>query len=315
MSQSNAAVGGAPITFRLIALLTLPPLLWAGNAVVGRLLVGQVPPLRLNALRWAIALVIMLPFGWRAFATTEARAALARHWKLLSLLGLLGIGAYNALQYLGLTTSSPLNITLIAASLPLWMLLIGATVYGQRPTPRAVIGAVLSLLGVLVVLIRGQLSHLAELHFVIGDLWMLCAILAWAFYSWLLVRPPRAWRGEVWPAWGWKEFLVIQMLFGMVWATLGAVGEAIVAPAAIRWSLGVVAALAYVAIGPAIVAYRCWGAAVSEGGPTMAAFFFNLSPVFAALLSTLALGEAPKPYHALAFILIVSGIAVSSIKR
>jgi drug/metabolite transporter (DMT)-like permease len=293
----------------------LPPLLWAGNAVVGRLLVGQVPPLMLNALRWAIACAIMLPFGGRAIATPRARALVMRHWKLLSMQGLLGVGAYNAFQYLGLTTSSPLNITLIAASLPLWTMLIGATVYRLRPTAQALGGAALSLVGVLVVLTRGEPTHLAQLHFVAGDLWMLCAVLAWSFYSWLLVRPPPSWRSEGWPHWDWAEMLLLQIMFGVVWATLGAAAEAVIAPSPIHWSWGVIAALAYVAIGPAIIAYRCWGTAVAEGGPTLAAFFFNLSPVFAALLSSFALGEWPKPFHALAFALIVAGIAVSSLKR
>ena len=43
--------------------MTLPPLLWAGNAVVGRLLVGQVPPLTLNLLRWLLAALFLLPLG------------------------------------------------------------------------------------------------------------------------------------------------------------------------------------------------------------------------------------------------------------
>jgi drug/metabolite transporter (DMT)-like permease len=279
------------------------------------LLVGQVPPMMLNALRWAVAMFIMLPFGWSAVSTAKARAAIVRHWKLMSLLGLLGVGAYNAFQYLALTTSSPLNITLIAASLPLWTMLIGATVYRQFPTSQGLVGALFSLAGVMVVLARGDVSNLATFRFVIGDLWMLCAVLAWSFYSWLLVRPPKAWRSEAWPIWNWAEFLLVQIMFGVVWAGLAAAGEAVVVPGSIHWSLGVIAALAYVAIGPAIIAYRCWGTAVAEGGPTLAAFFFNLSPVFAAMLSSLALGEAPKPYHALAFVLIVGGIAVSSIKK
>jgi drug/metabolite transporter (DMT)-like permease len=287
-------------------------LLWAGNAVVGRLMVGQVPPLRLNALRWVIALLLMLPLGWRALATAEARAAPRRDWRHLALLGLLGMGAYNALQYLGLTTSTPLNITLIAASLPIWTLLIGAAFYSQRPTARGVAGALLSLVGVLVVLTRGEPARLGELRLVIGDLWMLCAVLAWSFYSWLLARPPAAWSAPGRPTWHWAEFLLLQMLFGAAWASLGAGVEAWVAPAPLHWSLGVVAALAYVAIGPSIVAYRCWGSAIAESGPAVAAFFQNLSPLFAALLSTLALGERPKPYHALAFGLIVAGIVVAS---
>ncbi|MFN9764980.1 MAG: EamA family transporter, partial [Pseudomonadota bacterium] len=71
------------------------------------------------------------------------------------------------------------------------------------------------------------------------------------------------------------------------------------------------AALAYVSLGASIMAYRCWGLGVAEGGPTLAAFFNNLTPLAAALFSALLLGEAPRPYHALAFALIVGGIAVS----
>jgi len=67
-----------------------------------------------------------------------------------------------------------------------------------------------------------------------------------------------------------------------------------------------------VAIGPSIIAFRCWGIGVAQAGPTMAAFFSNLSPLFAALLSALLVGEAPQLYHAVAFALVLAGIVVSS---
>jgi len=120
------------LTPRLALLMTLPPALWAGNAVVDRLMVGHVPPLTLNFLRWALALGLLLPFGWRVLR--EPRALLERAPQLL-LLGTLGVGAYNALQYLALVSTTPINVTLIAASMPVWMLAIGAAVYGVHPTP------------------------------------------------------------------------------------------------------------------------------------------------------------------------------------
>ena len=85
------------------------------------------------------------------------------------------------------------------------------------------------------------------------------------------------------------------------------------ATAPVAWGNGwVLAALAFVAIGPSILAYRCWGLGVALGGPALAAFFANLTPLFAALLSALLLGETPRAYHAAAFVLIVAGIAVSA---
>jgi drug/metabolite transporter (DMT)-like permease len=76
----------------------------------------------------------------------------------------------------------------------------------------------------------------------------------------------------------------------------------------------VAAALVYVALGASLLAYRCYGLAVAEAGPALAAVFTNLTPLIAALLSALVLGESPRPYHAVAFVLIVGGIAVSSRK-
>jgi drug/metabolite transporter (DMT)-like permease len=165
---------------------------------------------------------------------------------------------------------------------------------------------------VLCVMTRGDVQALADVRFVSGDLLMLVAVLSWAAYSWMLARPPPSMRAPSRPQWNWAEFLFVQVLFGIGWSAIGAGLEAVVAPQAIQWSAGVAAALIYVAIGPSIIAYRCWGAGVAEAGPSVAAFFANLTPLFTALLSTTLLAEPPKAYHALAFVLIVAGIVLSS---
>ncbi|MFZ5549378.1 MAG: DMT family transporter [Pseudomonadota bacterium] len=301
------------LTPRLALLLTLPPLMWAGNAVVGRLAVGAVPPLALNFARWALAFALLWPLARRVFTD---RAAIAARWPYLALLGLLGMGSYNALQYLALHSSTPLNVTLIAASSPVWMLGFGALLYGAHPTRRELLGAALSLLGVLFVIARGEPARLAELQFVPGDLLMLLAIITWALYSWLLARPPASMQGEARPGWGWAEFLLLQIGFGLLWSGGMAGAEAVMAEdARWHWSPTVLAILAYVAIGPSLVAYRCWGLGVSTVGPAIAAFFANLTPVFAAMLSAALLGEAPRWYHGVAFALIVGGIWLSARRR
>lgn len=297
------------ISPRIALLMTLPPLLWAGNAVVGRLAVGSVPPLMLNLLRWTLAALILLPFGWRALRDVRA---IGERWKHLLAVGLLGVGSYNSLQYLALVTTTPINVTLIAASSPVWMLLVGALFYGEHPRRRQIGGAVLSLAGVLLVIARGDLATLARVQLVTGDLYVLIAIIAWAFYSWLLARPPASMSGTQRPGWDWAGFLLIQTLFGLLGAGTAAAGEAVLTGAAIQWSGWVVAALLYVAIGPSVIAYRAWGLGVVQAGPALAAFFGNLTPVFAALMSAALLGEAPQWFHALAFALIVGGILVSS---
>jgi drug/metabolite transporter (DMT)-like permease len=282
--------------------------------VVGRLLAGHVPPLALNFLRWALAALLLAPLGWRALLDTRA---IGRAWPYLLAIGSLGVGAYNALQYLALTTSTPLNVTLIAASTPLWMLAIGALWFDQRPTRQQLVGALLSLTGVVLVVSRGAWATLAQVQFVAGDGYILVAALSWALYSWLLARPPAVLRPpstHTMQAWGWAGLLLLQALFGLVVAGAAASGEAWLGHrSAIEWANAWVwAGVLFVALGPSIVAYRCWGLGVAIGGPALAAFFANLTPLFAALLSALLLSEAPHAYHGLAFALIVAGIAVSA---
>lgn len=299
------------ISAQTAVLMTLPPLLWAANAVVGRLMVGHVPPLMLNFLRWSLAALILLPWGWRALRDPGAIAA---RWKHLLLVGLLGVGTYNSLQYLALVTTTPINVTLIAASMPVWMMAVGMLMHAEHPTRRQFVGAVLSLAGVLLVIARGDLSALAAVQFVVGDLYVLLAVIAWAFYSWLLARPPASMRPPQRPDWDWAAFLLIQMLFGLMGAGAAAAGEAALTDALVQWNGWVVAALLFIAIGPSVIAYRCWGLGVVRAGPALAAFFGNLTPVFAALMSAALLGEAPRWFHAAAFALIVGGIVVSSRK-
>jgi drug/metabolite transporter (DMT)-like permease len=293
------------LTPATILLLILPPLLWASNAVIGRMVQGMVPPAMMNLMRWIVAFVVLLPLaGW----VLKPGSGMWRAWRRFLWLGLFGIGLYNALQYLALKTSTPINVTLVGASMPVWMLLIGWLYFNVRVTPRQVLGAILSIAGVLIVLSRGELQQLLGLRLVAGDLLMMLATIAWSIYSWLLTLPGDAQTLRR----DWSAFLMAQVVFGLAWSSLFAGGEWLVSDARIYWSWPLAAALLYVGVGPAIIALRCWGAGVQRVGPNVAAFFNNLTPLFAALLSSAFLGELPHLYHAAAFLLVVGGIVLSS---
>jgi drug/metabolite transporter (DMT)-like permease len=293
------------LNLRTALLLLLPPLLWAGNAVVGRLVNEMVPPMTLNFLRWALALLIVLPLSYRVLLPSSP---LWPNWKRFALLGLLGVGLYNSLQYLALHTSTPLNVTLVASSMPIWMLVIGRLFFGQTISRRQVFGGLLSITGVMLVLSHGQWAQLSQIRLVPGDVYVLLATLSWSFYSWLLSQPrePDAMRQD------WSAFLTAQMVFGLAWSASFAAGEWALTDAHIIWGWPLALALLYVAVGPALIAYRSWGIGVQRVGPAIAGFFANLTPLFAALMSAAFLGELPRAYHALAFVLIAGGIVVAS---
>jgi drug/metabolite transporter (DMT)-like permease len=168
---------------------------------------------------------------------------------------------------------------------------------------------VLSIAGVAVVLSRGDWQTLLGLRLVVGDVFILLASMAWAYYSWLIAHPPAA-SASVRAH--WASFLLGQIVFGLLWSSVFTAGEWLWMPAFLTWSPAVAAALAFIAIGPAVIAYATWGAGVSRAGPAVAGFFINLTPLFTALLSSAFLGEAPHLYHVVAFVLIVAGITFSS---
>lgn len=294
-----------PSTF---ALLIVPPLLWAGNAVVGRLISDLIPPITLNFARWFVALMILIPLGRAAFVRGSG---LLSNWRRYAMLGLLGIGLYNGLQYMALHTSSPVNVTLVGASMPIWMLVVGALFFRTPISKTQLSGALLSLAGVLMVLSHGDWRQLVDFRFVIGDVYMLVATLIWAFYSWLLVDSSDSPQIRA----GWATFLLAQVLYGTVWSGAFAAVEWATTDWVIHWSWPVVIGLAYVSTGPALIAFRCWGSGVQRVGPSTAGLFYNLTPIFAAVLSALLLGETPRLYHAAAFILIVGGIIFSARRK
>jgi drug/metabolite transporter (DMT)-like permease len=295
----------APLTALTVLLLLIPPLLWASNAVVGRMVRDLVSPVTLNFVRWIIAFVLLLPL---AAPVLRRSSPLWAHWKRYAVLGLLGIGLYNAFQYLALQTSTPINTTLVGSSLPLWMLAVGTLFFGARVNAREIGGALLSMAGVLLVLSRGEWRQLLGLRLVPGDLYMIAGTIAWAFYSWLLARThePKAVRQD------WAAFLMAQLVFGLAWSGALAAGEWTLTDAHIDMGWPLAAAMLFIGIGPALVAYRCWGTGVQRAGPQAASVFMNLTPLFAAVLSAAFLREPPHWYHGVAFLLIVGGIVVAA---
>ena len=281
--------------------------LWAGIAITGRVLVasGAVSPITLSAVRWGLAALLLLPLGWRVFAPSSA---LWHNKKRFLLLGLFGVGSYNALLYLALETSTAINVTLIGASMPIWMLFIGAVFYQTKPRLLQAVGAVISLLGVAIVLTRGDLSTLLSMQIVLGDFFIMLATITWALYSWMLTRPGSS-NERQWP---WAQFLMAQIFAGLLWTGFFDGFEIAAGQAYLDLNFWTASLILFVAIGPSLISYRCWGLGVNGAGPTVAAFFANFIPLFTAIFSAAILGEPPQLFHGLAFALIVTGIWVSS---
>lgn len=280
-------------------MLALVMLFWSGNAIVGRAVRDDIPPMTLAFVRWLGAFLVIL--GPAARHLVADWLTLLRHWKATLFLGLTGVASFNTLFYIGLTDTTATNALLLQAATPALVLMLDAAVFGIHAAAAQIVGVLLSILGVGFVLFP-DLGALLGLHFGRGDVFILIAVVVWAVYtSFLRRRPP------VHPL----SFLTATFAIAVV-ALLPLAATEWREAATIDWHRPqILGAFLYVAVLPSVAAYFLFNAAVAAVGAAKAGQSITLMPVFGALLAALLLGEPLFPRHVVGMALILAGIGVS----
>jgi drug/metabolite transporter (DMT)-like permease len=283
-------------------LLSLASLFWAGNIVLGRYVAGHVPPMTLSCVRWVGAFLMLLPF---------ARPYLARDWEMMRarlplIIGLsaTGFAINNALAYWGLQYTEALNALLIQSSAPLFVALWVLILFGVRLTWAQLAGIAISLAGVLTIILRGDLAALTAVRVNAGDLMFAGALSAFGLYSALMTRRPMMHQ---------LSLISFTMVFGAL----------LLLPLSLwEYSIGVrlkfdaitIMTLIYVVIFPSTLAYLFFNRGIVMIGPNRAAPFFHLVPVFGSAMAILLLGEQPRLFHLIGYVLVFGGIVIASHK-
>jgi drug/metabolite transporter (DMT)-like permease len=228
---------------------------------------------------------------------------LRRSWKALALYGFLGVSCFNTFIYFALQTTTATNAVLINSTLPVLIVGLSWLLGGTLVTRRQSLGIAISLTGVLTIICRADPRLLFTLRVNSGDLWVLLAVVSWAFYTFLLRRRPEGLHPF--------SFLAAIIIMGLIWliplyAWELSRGYRMVADRATFFSI------IYLALFPSILAFSFWNQAVAQVGANKAGLFLHLMPVFGAILSVLFLGESFHLFHLAGISLIFSGIYLTS---
>jgi len=277
---------------------------WAGNIYVSRIVVESVPPFSLNLIRWVVACLILTPFLLRTSLN---------HWQTirsnivqLTVFGFLGITIYNAFLYTAAHTTSGINIAVISTLSPVTTFFFVWLFLHIKPNQNQLIGLVFGLLGVLILVARGDINRIFQLQFVVGDLWMLIAVVSWAIYTALVKNKPKL------PP---LVFLYITVILGTFFAIPGAIIEnANITGGMMSWlsfDAKIFWVFVYVGIFPSILAYLMFNYGASVLGPNVAATFAYLLPVFTALISIFLLNEELRWFHFVGQLLVFIGFYFS----
>ncbi|HPQ37620.1 MAG TPA: DMT family transporter [Synergistaceae bacterium] len=275
--------------------------IWSGNFIVARGLGSEVPPVQLAFWRWVVAVLVFLPFGLKTL--WGERKILARHVPYLGTTAFLGITLFNTLIYIAGGSTSAMNLSLIAITFPVFILLFSRVFFGE-PFPLSRLGGVgLVLLGVLLLLTRGNLSVLLQLTFARGDLWMLLASVIFAVYSLLLRRKPK----EI----SIGSLQLATFLLGLLFLAPAFFWERSAEPWS-GWNASILGAILYVGICASFLAFLLWNKAITSIGPARAGIIYYTLPLFSAFLAWFFLGEAVGRVHLCSAPLILGGILLAN---
>lgn len=284
-------------------LLTLTSLFWSGNMVIARGIHESVPPFTLAFWRWAIALALVLPFALPHLRSQWS--VLKRHWRALTILGILSIGCYNTFVYVALQHTTATSATMLNSFIPVATIGFAYLLLGKRLNRSEALGALLSLVGVLTIVARGSVDTLLGLQLNSGDLWMMMAVLTWGLYTVGL-----KWRPE-----GMHPMLLL--------AALTVVGVAMLTPLylwelasgrTIHASTSTWIGIVYIGVFPGFVGYVFYNAGIAAVGPSRGALFIHLMPVFGTLLAIAFLGEQPQWFHYTGIAMVFCGIFLTTLK-
>lgn len=283
------------------ASLICAALFWSGNFIVGRALKGSVDPVPLNFWRWTVALVLLLPSSYAGLL--RHRAIIRSHWKLIAALGFTGIAAFHTCVYQALTQTTAINALIILSTSPMVIVLLSWAFFREGIRAAQGLGLLVSFLGALVLISRGDVNALYHFEFNRGDLWMGVAVPLWAAYSILLRKAPRELPQLL--------TLTSSVVAGVIFM-VPALGVSLYLGQRMPVTPVNVMALLYISIFASVLAFFCWNRGVASIGPVRAGIYIHFMPLFGAVLSIWFLNEGIALYHLAGALLVGIGIVLTN---
>ncbi len=275
--------------------------IWSGNFVIARGLSESIPPVSLAFFRWSVAVIVFLPFALKSLIAEWD--IIKANLPYLSLVGLLSVTAFNTLIYIAGHTTTALNLSLISITFPVFIIILSWIFFREILTARKWLGVVLVMIGVILLITKGDLLKLLNISFAIGDLWVLLAAIIFAVYSILLKRKPK--QMSIW------AFQSTSFVLGLIFLSPFFAWERALMPP-VEFNAEILLAIFYIGIFASLTAFIFWHKAVATVGASKASMVYYTMPLFSGFLAYLFLGERITIIHLYSAVLIVSGILMAN---
>lgn len=289
-------------TQRVYILLVLCVLFWSGNFILGRFVSSNIEPVELAFFRWSFVLIFLLPIFFIVKIKKLIRL-FKKNFILISFLALIGITCFNTFLYIALQTTTATNALLINSIIPILILVFSFFILKTRITLIQTLGILLSTLGVVYLVLKGNISSLSELEFTKGDLWVILSSITWATYSTVVKLKPK----ELNHIEFFITIVVVGFIFLLPWYLYqGYTIEREIIILKENWYFFV-----YVSLFASILSFYFWHTGIDEIGADKTGQFTHLMPIFGATLAFIFLGEKLELFHIVGAIFIALGIYLS----
>jgi len=274
-------------------------LFWSGNFTIARGVVENIPPVSLAYWRWTTAIIILAPFAIKSLISDWL--IIKRHVLYLSITSILGVSLFNTLIYIAGHSTSAINMSLIAITFPIFIIIISRFIFNEFITLNKGLGILLVISGVIILITKGNLSVLKTISFVTGDLWMLLAAISFALYSILIKHKP----ADL----GTRSFQLSTFILGLLFLTPFYIWESVSTGFQIQTiDKNTFYSILYLGVFASLFSYILWGKAVELLGATKPAMIYYTLPIFSGVMAYIFLGEKIENSHLLSMLLILIGV-------
>lgn len=275
-------------------------LIWSGSFVLARGLSSYLPPMALSFWRWTIALLGIAPFAIKS--TWNNRMLIKEKIGYLSLTSFFGIALFNTLVYIAGKTTTSFNLSLIALTTPIFIVVLSVLFLKEKLKAMNLMGISLVIIGVMLLLTKGNPWTLLDFKFSKGDLWMLLAAVVFAIYALLIrIKPKNI---------DTKTFLFITFFIGDLLLFPAYLWEYNANTNDIAISNKIILALLYLGIFASLVAFYLWNEAIAKIGASKTAIIYYLIPVFSGVLGFIYLGETIALGQLISMVVIIVGLLI-----
>ena len=294
------------ITISAYIFLIFATALWGGNIIAAKVAsIISLEPIKLSFYRNIVVIIILLPFVF--YKIKIIFEIFKQNWKIIIFLSIFSVSIFNTFMNIALTTSSVISSSLMPAFAPSMIIILSLIIYNSKISYIQFIGVIISFIGFINIIIRGDILNLSSLNFVVGDIWMLGCVSCWALYSSMIRKIPKGIDN--------LSFLFLIFFIGNIFVLPFYIIESFINQSfAINEQNGFLLVL-YCGIGPALISYLLWIKAIKIIGANNSGLFLNLIPIFSSLISIIFLKEKLELFHIVGALLIFTGIYLVIKKR